>query len=664
MILSNEQNKTYLAAIFVFIITLGIYLKTLNPSIWWEDSGELTTSPYTLGITHPPGYPLFTFVTKAVITLIPVSNIGFRGNMANAYWGALSAVLIFFIVLKIEKKLIEINKTDPKILFGGYLPAIASAILASTAGMIWLYSITSEEYTLNLFFMMLVTFLFLLWEEKRDIRYMFCASFIYGMSFAHHQQAVLFFIPLLYFAAVTDFKNVFAWKNFIIILFLSVLGFSAYLYMPIRSGQHPFLNWGIPYTWEGFKFSIKRDQYGPLQQMREIKTWIEQINRVGFIEQFNVYIFIFVFLGLYRMLRKNLKYTVFLSLATLCSSLLFIFLVNPPSPGHMVHLMRKFLLPFYALSAIWIIFGLCFILEKIHFLINTIKPVSQKIWAFTLLPFLLFPASNLALQYKTYDYHKSYFTYDFVYNMANTLEKDSVVWGFLSNDTFNWWFYNYAEGRRLDIVNIHQRMITLPWYFQQTKDNYPHVVMRHNEFLDWYLVQDLIYRSVVFTRDFMADNPNRNYYYTYFSKDYLPKRYALVPKGILFRDLGVPNNNPVIDEKVWLNYRYRGLNLDHATRCDRDNEILHFVINSHSYLAQKYMQEDKYELAIYQFQILSRIDPSSPYFRYSLGYAYSKVNKIDSAAREFKKFLESAPPNSPEAINVKKWFIAVQPRVI
>lgn len=646
-------NKTWLAAIFVFLVTMGIYLKTLNPSIWWEDSGELTTSPYTLGITHPPGYPLYTFVTKVVMTVIPVSNIGFRGNMANAYWGALSAVLIFFIVLKIEKKLIETNKIDSKILLGGYLPAIVSGILASTAGIIWLYSITSEEYSLNLFLMMLLTLLFFVWEEKKDIRYIFCISFIYGLSFAHHQQAVLFFLPFLYFATVTDFKTVFAWKNIVVIILLFILGLSAYLYMPIRSGQHPLLNWGTPYTWDGLKFSIKRDQYGPLQQMRDIKTWVEQINRLGFVEQFNPYIFLLSFLGLYRMLRKNLKHTVFLSLATICSGILYIGLVNPPNPGHMIHLMRKFLLPLYALCAVWITYGLCFVLEKIYFF------TSKKAWGLLLIPFFLFPITNLATHYKTYDYHKSYFTYDFVYNMANTLEKDSVVWGFLSNDTFNWWFCNFAEGRRLDIVNIHQRMITLPWYFEQTKDNYPYAVMRHNEFLDWNLMQDLIYRSVVFTKDFMIDNPGRNYYYTFFSKDYLPKRYALVQKGILFRDYGAQSNSP-IDETAWLTYRYRGLASSKVPRGDRDNDFLNFLDILHRSLAVKYMQDGNFELAVYHYQILSHIHPDEPHPLYALGYAYSQLNKQNSAIREFKRFLEIADPRSGEATNVRNWINAVQ----
>ncbi|MDD5772309.1 MAG: DUF2723 domain-containing protein [bacterium] len=663
MILSNEQNKTCLAAIFVFLISMWIYLMTLNPSIWWEDSGELTTTPYTLGITHPPGYPLYTFVTKVVMTLIPVSNIGFRGNLANAYWGGLSAVFIFLIVLRIEKKLIESQKIDPKILFGGYLPAIVAGILTSTAATIWLYSITSEEYSLNLFFMTFISWLFFVWEEKKDIRYMFCISFIYGMSFAHHQQAVIFFFPFLYFAVVTDFKTVFHWKNFTIILFLFILGWSAYAYMPIRSSQHPLLNWGTPYLWDGFKFSVKRDQYGPMSVARDMKTWVAQLNRLGFIEQFNIYIFLLSFLGLYRMIRKNSTHTVFLALATVCSGLFFVWITNLPDPGHMLHLFRKFLLPLYALCAIWITYGLCFILEAAYLFINKIKPVSQKIWAFSLIPFLLLPVSNLSEHYKTYDYHKSYFTYDFIYNMANTLEKNSVVWGFLSNDTFNWWFYNYSEGRRLDVVNIHQRMITLPWYFQQTKDNYPQAVMRHNEFLDWNLIQDLIYRSVVFTRDFMTDNPNRNYYYTFFSKDYLPKRYPIIPKGILFRDYGTEGNFPM-DETVWLNYRYRGINSNSVPRCDRDNDILGFVATLHSYFGQKYMQEEKFELAIYHFQVLAQIDPKAPHIYYSLGYAYSRLNKQNFAIREFRKFLEVANPNSLEVLNVKKWLNTVQPQAM
>ncbi|MEW6104067.1 MAG: DUF2723 domain-containing protein, partial [bacterium] len=67
----------------VFFISFGVYLHTLTPTVGFHDSGELITCTWTLGIAHPPGYPLYTLLGKVFITLIPIGNIAFRMNMQS-----------------------------------------------------------------------------------------------------------------------------------------------------------------------------------------------------------------------------------------------------------------------------------------------------------------------------------------------------------------------------------------------------------------------------------------------------------------------------------------------------------------------------------------------------------------------------------------------------
>ncbi|MBU1262241.1 DUF2723 domain-containing protein, partial [bacterium] len=62
----------YLCGLVVLFVSFGVYLHTLTPTVGFHDSGELITVAYTLGIAHPPGYPLYTLFGKVFITLIPI----------------------------------------------------------------------------------------------------------------------------------------------------------------------------------------------------------------------------------------------------------------------------------------------------------------------------------------------------------------------------------------------------------------------------------------------------------------------------------------------------------------------------------------------------------------------------------------------------------------
>ncbi|HAW50625.1 TPA: hypothetical protein DCX16_06725 [bacterium] len=45
----------------------------------------MITCAWTLGIAHPPGYPLYTLFGKLWMTIIPIGNIAFRMNMVSDF---------------------------------------------------------------------------------------------------------------------------------------------------------------------------------------------------------------------------------------------------------------------------------------------------------------------------------------------------------------------------------------------------------------------------------------------------------------------------------------------------------------------------------------------------------------------------------------------------
>src|SRR5206468_2379248 len=66
---------------------LVVYLLTVCRTISGWDAGDLATSSYTLGIAHPPGYPLYTLLGRIFALLVPIGDVGFRYGLFSALAG-------------------------------------------------------------------------------------------------------------------------------------------------------------------------------------------------------------------------------------------------------------------------------------------------------------------------------------------------------------------------------------------------------------------------------------------------------------------------------------------------------------------------------------------------------------------------------------------------
>ena len=80
----------------IFLTTLGVYLRTMAPTVYNLDSAELATGAYTLAIVHPPGYPTYLLVGK-LFTWLPVGDVGYRLNLMSGTFGALTVTCVYLI---------------------------------------------------------------------------------------------------------------------------------------------------------------------------------------------------------------------------------------------------------------------------------------------------------------------------------------------------------------------------------------------------------------------------------------------------------------------------------------------------------------------------------------------------------------------------------------
>src|SRR5260370_21128220 len=78
---------------------LILYLRTLCPTVYLGDDGEICTAIATGGIIHPPGYPLFSLLGRAALVLVPWGEPAFRIGCVVAAAAACAVAALYFLAL-------------------------------------------------------------------------------------------------------------------------------------------------------------------------------------------------------------------------------------------------------------------------------------------------------------------------------------------------------------------------------------------------------------------------------------------------------------------------------------------------------------------------------------------------------------------------------------
>jgi Flp pilus assembly protein TadD len=244
-----DQRRDGLDLLPAFLAALAagvVYFLTLAPTVTSADSGELVTAACTLGVAHPPGYPLWCLLGKA-FSLLPVSSPAWRVNLMSAAFGALTAALVYLICKQLA---------IPRV------PAFAGALAFAFSRTFWSQSVIAEVYTLNTFFLCGIILLLLLWGDRRRNTYLYAAAGVFGLSLSHHYMLMLLISPAfaIYVLWVSprllrDLRLVFG------CLALVLAGLLVYIYLPLAAARGALINWGEPDTWARFWHHVARAQY-------------------------------------------------------------------------------------------------------------------------------------------------------------------------------------------------------------------------------------------------------------------------------------------------------------------------------------------------------------------------------------------------------------------
>jgi len=194
------RKSDWIACWITFVISLTVYVLTLQPTLGLEDSGELIVASDYLGVPHPPGYPIWTLLTWFFQWIF--HSVTFHGHpnpawAVNFFSAAASAAACGVLALLISRSGMDLLRSMKKesnmlgekteSLFCAAAGISGGLLLAFGQGM-WSQSVIAEVYTLNILFQSLVLLFLYRWMvDPKESKWLLLCAFAFGLGITNHQ---------------------------------------------------------------------------------------------------------------------------------------------------------------------------------------------------------------------------------------------------------------------------------------------------------------------------------------------------------------------------------------------------------------------------------------------------------------------------------------------
>ncbi len=224
----HSNKMAWAAAVGTAVIAFLFYVKTVHPGVGpFLDSIEYQTTVAVMGVSHPPGYPLYTFLGK-LFSLIPWwpglapwgDNPAWRLNMMSAVFSSITVLLTARLAYRLTRNT-------------GV--AVLGALTLAGAVRFWYQASYTELYPVYTT-MAVATFLLLLeWMATRRAWLYFASAAVYALSFGVNAPAIVLLPAWLFAVLATDHRMLTKPRNLAGTAVIVLLAASQYLYIPLRA---------------------------------------------------------------------------------------------------------------------------------------------------------------------------------------------------------------------------------------------------------------------------------------------------------------------------------------------------------------------------------------------------------------------------------------------
>ncbi len=294
-------------------------------------------------------------------------------------------------------------------------------------------------------------------------------------------------------------------------LLFTLLGFTTYATIIIRSNQNPPMNENWPNNFQKLMYYLDREQYGdfpifkrrfsaePHQQgiYTNYSSDLDFLWRYQIDHMFNRYLywnyigktstvqdspstwkqlygipFLVGLIGLYFLFKKDWKMASAWLILFIFMGYLIAFYQNQqqPQPRDRFYFYPGALLVYAA----WIGVGIREIVELIREKLKKPSLAQGAVFAALILGILFIPGNMLRTNYFTHDRSKNWLPWDFSYNLLQSCKPNAILFTNGDNDTFPLWYLQDVEGVRRDIRVVCLSLANTDWYNEQLKNTSPY----------------------------------------------------------------------------------------------------------------------------------------------------------------------------------------------
>lgn len=415
---ATGKKRDGLVALALGLAYFGLYLSTLCRTVYWYDSAEYVTAAVTLGIPHPPGYPLYTILGH-VFTWLPLEP-AIAVNAMSSTFAAIAVALSYLVGRRLGL---------------GRVPALVGAATLGGGKLFWANAVVAEVYCPALAVVSLLLYLLLRARQEGRFGLVLGAAFIAGLGLGIHLSIATLGLGLALLvwafdtrvarpgdlAALTERPELRGrLRRSLAAAGMAFLGSLIFLYLPFRAAQKPPLNFGDPSNLERFQWVISGGTYKGwfLTEFDFLARTLSMAD--AFIEQLHPAGMVLALLGLFWLWRKRPLETVALLLMS-AGNIGFFF-------RYEVHDLAVFFLPTTLILC-------CFVGAGVEALLALISKAvtEQRAPAMRNLvrgATLLFAAALALGNYRAVDMSEFKETEKFIAAMVETLPNDAIILNF------------------------------------------------------------------------------------------------------------------------------------------------------------------------------------------------------------------------------------------
>lgn len=175
----------------VFLLSLIVYLLTMEPTASFWDCGEFIATAYKMEVGHPPGAPFFMLLGR-FFTLFAggdVTKVAASMNVLSASASAFTILFLFWTLTHLIRKFFsaEDNRMAMITVFGS---ALVGSLAYTFSDSFWFSAVEAEVYSTSSLFTAVVFWAILKWENVADEpgsnKWLILIAYLMGLSIGVH----------------------------------------------------------------------------------------------------------------------------------------------------------------------------------------------------------------------------------------------------------------------------------------------------------------------------------------------------------------------------------------------------------------------------------------------------------------------------------------------